>query len=235
MAWSQRGQVSAKEILGMEPDELKSKLESSATKEDLTKLNTEFESQKGTLSEIQAMLKKLTAPEPPAPDPNVKLDADDPTTQILTDPAGFINRQTAGTQQVAAQARADVLEMRARQKYAGIFQKYGDDVMEKAQQFSLAQRAQDGFWDFHIRTFTGEKFLRGEVEPGSYPSLVGSSSFAPNSSGDVDDPNKGFSPDMAAFFKERNVPLDRAAKIQKLMEGGEQIDLKNYKGVVGNA
>jgi hypothetical protein len=234
MAWRQ-GQLTAKEILGMEADELKTKLDGAASKEDLKNINTAVEEQKSTLASIQASLAKLTAPEPPPPDPNLKLDADDPTTQILTDPAGYINRATAGTQQVAAQARADVLEMRARSKYAGVFAKYGDDLMAKATNFSLAQRAQEGFWDFHVRSYTGEKVLSGEVDSGSYPSLVGSSSFAPNVHGEHTDPNKGFSPEQAAFFKERNVPLDKAAAIQKLMSGGEQIDLKNYKGVVGNA
>jgi len=234
MAWRQ-GQVTAKEILGMEADELKTKLDSAASKDDLKTINTAVEESKSTLAAIQAQLAKLTAPEPPPPDPNIKLDADDPTTQILTDPAGYISRQTAGTQQVAAQARADVLEMRARSKYPGVFAKYGEDLMTRAQNFSLAQRAQEGFWDFHIRSYTGEKVLSGEVDSGSYPSLVGSGSFAPNISGEPNDPNKGFAPEMASFFKERGVPLEKAAAIQKLMNGGEQIDLKNYKGVVGNA
>jgi hypothetical protein len=237
MAWpGQRGQLSAKEILGMEPDELKNKLESAATKEDVTATKTKLEGIEGTLAALQASLAKLTAPPPETPDPNIKLDADDPTTQMLTDPAGYVNRQTAGTQAIALQARADVLEMRARSEYPGAFAQYGEALMSSAKNFNIASRAQEGFWASHIRMVMGDKLVKGELVSGSYPSLMGASSFAPSNGGDSSDPNKGFNPDMAKFFKERNVPLEQAAKLKKLMvDNGEPISMENYKGQVGNA
>ncbi len=236
MAWPQRGQVSAKDILGMETTEFQAKLDGAASKEDVTKLNSAVEETKGTLAQIQESLAKLTSPPPPPPDPNVQLDANDPTTQLLTDPSGYINRQTAGTQQVAAQARADVLEMRARQKYAGVFAKFGDELTTKAQTYNLAQRCQDGFWDFHVQTVVGRKALEGGIEPDTYPSLIGTGSGAVNASGEQNDRNLGFSADEVSFYKERNVPLADAAKIRDLMHrDGETINLQNYKGKVGHA
>jgi hypothetical protein len=236
MAWPNRGTLTAKEILGMEPDELKAKLDSAVTKDDMSKTTSTLEEQGNALSEIRAMLNKLTAPPDPEPDPILEADANDPTTQILADPTGFVGRQTAGLAATAAETRADVLEMRARSKYPQVFAKWGDQLMESAKRFSAAQRSQEGFWDFHIRTFSGDKLLKGEIESGSYPSLVGSSSFAPNTGTGDSDPNKGFSPDQVAFFKEHNVPLDRAAKIKNLViDNGEHINLKDYKDEVANA
>lgn len=230
-------QLTAEEILGMKPDELKTKLDGSASKDDVTKLNTAIETQASTLSEIQKALQKLTAPPPAEPDPQVTADANDPTTQILTDPHGFINRQTASIQATALQTQAQLNELQARDKYGAVFQKYGQDLSAKAQNFSIAQRAQPGFWDFHIRSIVGEKVLNGDIDAGTYPSLMGSSSVSPNMGNEPNDPNKGFSSDMATFFKERGVPLEKAARIKDLMHrDGEPINLENYRGVkVGHA
>lgn len=235
MAWP-NGKVSAKEILGMEPDELKQKLEGAASKDDLNAIRTQNEENRNLLISLQQSLAKLTAPPPPDPDPNIVADKNDPVTQVLTDPAGFVSRQTAGVEQTALQARADVLEMRARQKYAGAFQQFGDALTAAAQRFPVSARANEGFWDAHIRQVVGDQVIQGKVEAGSYPSLMGGSSFAPTPGGEASDPNKGFSPDVAAWFKEHNIPLDKAAKINELMaKNGEPITLENYKGKVANA
>lgn len=220
----------------MEPDELKTRLDSAATKTDVTETKTKLEGIEGTLAALQASLAKLTAPPPADPDPNIKLDADDPTTQMLTDPAGYVARQTAGTQAVALQARADVLEMRARSEYPGAFAKYGQTLMDSAKNFNIGARAQEGFWSSHIRMVMGDKLVKGELESGSYPSLMGGSSFAPSNPGDAQDPNRGFSADQAGFFKERGVKLADAAKLKRLMvDNGEPISMENWKGPVGNA
>ena len=235
MAWPQKT-LTAKEILGMETDEFQTKLNSAASKEDLGKINSAVESQNQTLAEIRASLAKLTAPPPPDPDPNIAADQNDPTTQVLTDPSGFVNRQTAPIAAAAMQTQADLNEMRARQKYANHFAQFGDELMTKAANYNVAQRSQAGFWDFHIRTVLGDKVLEGKIDSGSYPSLVGSSSFAPNT-GEIRDQNMGFSADEVAFYKDRNVPLTDAANIRDLMHrDGEFIDLAKYKGVkVANA
>jgi hypothetical protein len=238
MAWNSGKQLTAEEILGMKPEDLKNKLDTAASKDDLKALTDGQTALQGTLAALQASLNKLTTPEPVI-DPTVIADQNDPTTQMLTDPSGFINRQTAGTQQIALEAKANVLEMRARQKNPGIFQKYGDQIMESANRFPLAQRSQEGFWDFHLRTYLGDKLMKGELEAGSYPSLMGGSSFAPNTSGTESDPNRGFDPQVAAYLKERNIPLDKAAAITEVMvKNGDPIDIQRYseaKKAVSNA
>lgn len=239
MAWGNNRTVSAEDILGMKPEDLKTKLDSAASKDDLKAINDSTEALRGSLSEIQAALAKLTAPPPAEPDPTIVADQNDPTTQMLTDPAGFIGRQTAGTQQIALEAKANILEMRARQANPGIFQKYGQQIMETAGKFPLQQRSQEGFWDFHLRTYLGDKLMKGELESGSYPSLMGGSSFAPNATGEVNDPNKGFDPQVAEYLKGRNIPLDKAAAITEIMvKNGDPIDIQRYteaKKAVTNA
>jgi hypothetical protein len=229
MAWN-RGTMSAEEILGMKPEDLRTKLDSAATREDLTAATAKMDEFGSALSAIQASIAALSAPRV-IEDPNITADLNDPTTQMLTDPAGFVTRQTQNISNQASQARADILEMRARQKYAGAFSKYGDEIMAGANRFSLDQRAGENFWDFHIRTVMGDKYIKGETS-GSYPSLVGSGSFAPGSP-DTPDPNGNLDPAVAAFLKERGVPLDKAAKIKShMIDNGEPVSIDTYKKVV---
>jgi hypothetical protein len=230
MAWNSGRQMTAEEILGMKPEDLRSKLDSSVTKDDLTAISTKQEEFGTTLSAIQASLAALTR-KPETPDPTLEADLNDPTTQMLTDPAGYVTRQTQGIANTASATRADLNEMRARQAYPAAFNKYNDELTTGANKFSLDQRANPSFWDFHIRTFMGDKYIKGETQ-GSYPSLVGSSSFAPNAQGDPSDPNKGFDPQVAAFLKERGVPLDKAAILQKNFENGEPVSIDTYKKAV---
>lgn len=230
MAYFSQKQMSAEEILGMKPEDLRSKLDSSATKEDLTAISTKQEEFGTTLSAIQASLAALTT-KPSAADPNLNADLDDPTTQMLTDPQGYIGRQTQGIAAQAASARADILEMRARSAYPGAFAKYNEDLIAGANKFSLEQRAQPSFWDFHVRTFMGDKYIKGETQ-GSYPSLVGGSSFAPQNSGDPMDPNRGIDPEVANWLKDRGIPLDKAAILKKNFDNGEPVDINTYKKAV---
>ena len=229
MAWPNKATVSAKDILGMEAEELKTKLDSAASKDDVKAATDAVEGLKGTIGELQAALAKLTTPTP-QPDPNIQADVNDPTTQILTDPAAYIGRQTAGMGQVALKTAADVNEMRARQKYAGAFQQYGAELMKDLDKAPLAMRAGEGFWDFRIQLVVGEKALKGELESG-YPSLLGNSGFAPDSTGNVKDPNRGFTADQAAFLKGK-VPLEKAEGIRKMLEAGESITAENMKRFV---
>lgn len=228
MAWNSGRQMTADEILGMSKEDLRSKLDSSATKDDLTAISTKQEEFGTSLAAIQASLARLTSPPAPDPDPNINADLNDPTTQMLTDPTGFVNRATQNISAQAASARADILEMRARQTYPAAFNKYNDELTTGANKFSLEQRANPSFWDFHIRTFMGDKYIKGETQ-GSYPSLVGSSSFAPNAQGHSDDPNKGFDPQVAAFLKERGVPIDKAAILKQAFDNGEPVSIDTYK------
>ncbi len=223
--------LTAEQILGMSTDEFKTKMDGAASKTDVTSLQSKVEETNTALSQIQASLAKLTAPRE-VPNPQTELDLNDPTTAMLTDPGGFINRQTMGMQATALSAKADVQEMRARQKYAGVFAKYGNELMETAKHFNVQARAMDGFWDQHIASFTGNKFLKGEMDSGSYPSLLGSSSVAASGSmgGEVNDPNFGFTPGQVQYFKDRGIPLEEAAGLRDLMHrDGEPIDIENYR------
>ena len=230
MAWNSGRQMSAEEILGMKPEDLRSKLDSSATKDDLTAISTKQEEFGTTLSAIQASLAALTR-KPETPDPTIEADLNDPTTQMLTDPQGYIIRQTQNLANATAATRADLNEMRARSAYPGAFAKYNDELTAGSNKFSLDQRASPSFWDFHIRTFMGDKYIKGETG-GSYPSLVGGSSFAPQNSGDPMDPNKGIDPEVAGWLKERGIPIDKAAILKKNFDNGEPVDINTYKKAV---
>jgi hypothetical protein len=231
MAWP-RGQLSAEEILGMKPEELKAKLDSAVTKDDLTAATKKIEEQASTLSSIQEALQAL-APKPkePEPDPDAVADQNDPTTQMLSDPQGFVRRQTAGVATEAMQARADILEMRARQNYAGAFAKYGKELEEGAARFPLQQRAQPGFWDYHIRAFVGDRAIKGEsiASPG-YPSLMGSSSMGPVNE-EQEEKNYGLAPGQVDFLKSHgndDAALKKIGKVKKILDVGH-IDLESWR------
>lgn len=226
MAWTKP--LTAEELIGMGAEDLKGRLDSAASKDDVSGLKSQVDGLTSMLGEIQEGLKRLSTP-PPPPEPAVA--DDDPTTQVLTDPTEFIRKQTQPIQDVALQARADIQEMRARSQYAGVFEKYGDELMKAAGNAPLNQRARDDFWNGLVRMAIGDKYVKGEITPTGYPSLLAGSAFAPSVTREAD-PNKGFDPEVSAWLKSRNVPLDSAAKIHKLMvEQGEPISLENYKGV----
>jgi len=229
--------MTAEQILGMSTDDFKAKMDGAASKDDVTALKSAFEEQGSLLTGIKDALSKLTTPAV-VPDPQLQADADDPTTSMLADPGGFVNRQTMGIQATALAAKADVQEMRARQKYAGAFAKFGDELMRTAAAFPVNARAHDGFWDQHVASFTGQKFLKGEIEAGGYPSLLGGSTVQPAGSmgGDVNDPNRGFTPEQVAYFKERDIPLAKAAAYRDVMhKDGDPIDIATYKKRIENA
>ncbi len=231
------GRMTAEQILGMSTDEFKAKMEGAASKQDLDALRTSTEQANTALADIQASLKALTT-KPPVPDPAIIADADDPTTSLLTDPNGFVRRATQGTQATAMQARADVLEMRARNANPGIFGKYGKELMEAAKGYNLEGRCQEGFWDFLMNSFLGSKVRTGDIDAGTYPSLLGSSSVAGDGTmgRDAVDANRGFTDNQVAYFKERGIPLDEAKRMQDLMQrDGEPVDIDNYKKRVKSA
>ena len=224
--------VEPKDILGMEQDEFKKKLDSAATKDDLTTLSQSVEGFKTGLDELKAALKALK-PSEPAP---IIEDPTDPTTRLLLDPQKEIREVTRPLAEDQMRTRAELQEMRARQnpKLAGAFSKYGDEIMQMAEKMPLSQRAQPGFWEWHVRTFIGDKALSGKIDRDSYPSLIGSSTVGASLEGRENDPNQGFEPVVADWLKGRNIPLPQARKIQNIMgRDGDPITLQNYKG--GNA
>src|SRR5262249_9613022 len=144
------------------------------------------------LAELKESLKALTTP--PPPDPVADPTADEITTSLLLDPKKFVSEETKGLQAAQIQTQAQLQEMRARQnpKFSGVFSKYGDELVAAAEKMPLAQRAQPGFWDWHTRTFIGDKMITGKIDQGSYPSLIGSSTIGVGEGGKESDPNKGF-------------------------------------------
>jgi hypothetical protein len=227
--------MTAEQILGMSTDEFKQKIEGAVTKDDLKSLKDETAS---TLTSIRETLEALKPRQEVKSDPQIEADLNDPTTSMLADPQGFVQRQTQGTQALALQTRADILEMRARQANPGIFQKYGKELMEAAKAYNLASRCQENFWEFHMNSFLGSKVRTGELESGSYPSLLGGSTVQASGSmgGEVNDPNRGFTADQVAYFKERGIPLAKAAAYRDVMhKDGDPIDIATYKKRVENA
>src|SRR6476660_803894 len=216
MAWP--GQMKAEDILGMTTEDFKKKLDGSVSKEDFTKQTTELEGVKSQLGQVLEALKGIkTTPEPKIEEPVVT----DPMVESLTDPEGFVNKKLKPVQDALAENQAQVMEMRARQnpQFAGVFAQYGDELVQLAAKAPAAQRANPSFWEWHIRTVLGDKFVKGELKTTSYPTLIGTSTTGVNANGDdPKDPNKGFKPEVANFLKDRNVPLDQAAKLQRLMD-----------------
>lgn len=225
--------ANAKDLIGMEADELKAKLDSAASKEDIDAIKAEIAASAGSLSEIKAALAELTK----KPEVTPEVDPTDPRDQMLLDPQGFVNKQTQGLARQQAEMKASLNELRARQnpEYANVFAQFGKEIDVLAGKFTPEQRAQDGFYDWHIKTLLGHKMLTREIKPDAYPSLLGSSSVAPNDGDPATDPNKGFDPEMAKWFRDRHPEdkniLEKMAKINQLSKDGEPMSLATYKGV----
>jgi hypothetical protein len=229
MAWNTPPK--AEDILGMSKEDLKTKLESAASKDDVRAATDGVTEVKSTLASIQESLKALTTPKPPEKPPEGN--DDDPTVRVLTDPAKFIADSTKDIRDSSLKTQAQIQEMRARQDpgFSGVFAKYGKELTEAATKFPISSQAQDNFWAYHIRAFLGDKMVKGELRDGNFPSLLGQTSTAVRADGTTDDPDHGLNPEVAAFLRARNVPSEKAARINQLMHvDGEPITHANYFG-----
>lgn len=228
MAWPKA--QTAEEILGMKPEDLKSKLDSAASKDDVkTAVEAASAETKSQLQQIQDSLKALTTPKTP----ETPVTEDDASVRVLTDPTKFVNDATKDLRAGNERVQAQVQEMRAKAdpRFSNVFNKYGKELGEAAHKFATNYQAQDNFWEFLIPKFLGDKLVAGEIREGNFPSLMGASSVGVRSDGSSSDPNLGFTSDVADFYRQRNIPLEKAAKIQKLMAvDGEPITHANYFG-----
>ena len=228
MAWPTTPK--AEDLLGMSKEDLKTKLDSAATKDDLKAIADAQGKTDGTLAAIQESLKALTTPKPPEKPPEGN--DDDPTVRVLTDPDKYIADRTKDIRDTSLKTQAQIQEMRARQdpNFSGVFAKYGKELTEAAARFPISSQAQDNFWAYHIRAFLGDKVVKGELRNENFPSLLGESSVGPRRDG-TPDPDHGLNPEVAAFLRARNVPSDKAARINQLMHvDGEPISHANYFG-----
>lgn len=227
MAWPR--EIKAEDVIGMKADELKAKLDGAASKDDLKALTDAQTANSGALADIQKTLKALTTPKPvETPNPD---GGDDPQVRMLLDPEKFVNDATKDLRQGQAETSAKLNEIRAREKYGPIFAQYGEELMAAVSKLPVAMRANDNFWDFQIDNFIGKKVRTGEIKPGNYPSLLGSTAHGPRGAGDTSDPDLGFSPDMASWFRTRGLPLDKARKIYDLtVRDGEPLSIAKYTG-----
>lgn len=228
MAWNK--QLTAEEILGMKPEDLKAKLDSAASKDDVTAAKTAVEEVKGTLEAIKASLAALTTPKEPVLENNN--DDSDPAVKMLSDPKKFVADETKAIKDSQLRTDVSLNEMRARQNpsLAPAFREYGKEIMAMAEKISLEQRAHPGFWEWHIRTVIGDKMIKGELKQG-YPSLLGTGSGPRGEGGDADDPNFGFDPDMAQFFKNRGKNLkDMAFLRDRMTKDGDTLTESAWKG-----
>jgi hypothetical protein len=217
------------ELLGMSKEDLVKKLEAAATKDDLTTALKPVEELRGTLDTIKASLAALTTPKETPPENNN--DDSDPAVRMLSDPNKFVTDATKDLRNASLETKAQLNEMRARQNpsLAPAFREYGKEIMGMAEKISLEQRAHPGFWEWHIRTVIGDKMIKGELKQG-YPSLLGTGSGPRGESGDSDDPNFGFDPDMAAFFKNRGKNLkDMAFLRDNVQRDGELLTQSSWK------
>ena len=229
MAWPNK--ATAEEVIGMSADDLKKQLESAASKADVTAVGEQVKQFSDSINELRDSLRTLAS----KPITEAVTDPPDPTTQVLVDPAGFVRQETADVRKMQLETQAQVMEMRARQgPLANVFTQYGDDMLKRAYAFPVEHRAQGNFWDTFVRTFLGDKLVAGDIKS-QYPSLIGNSTVGVNPTGDRRDPGSDFSPAVKDYLNERHIPLDKAAKIQKLFDMGEPLTIANYKGDVGNA
>jgi hypothetical protein len=200
--------------------ELETKLSSSVPKEEFESLKAKNEELSNTLAGLQTQLTKLnrfTEPEPAT---------DDPTTDMITDPRGFISRETANDRGMMYQTRADLQEMRARQKHAAVFKAYEKDLMAMTVGFSVQDRSNPNFWDIHVERVLGNKMLKGEIKVGSYPSLMGAGA---GSSSENTESNLGLEAFEVEYAHKRGIPLEKAAKMKSIIKSGEKISLENAR------
>ena len=219
--------VDPKDMIGMEPEELKQRLDSSASKSDLDGIKQQFSS---GLEELKASLASLSA-SIPKPVPVVE-DPNDATTKLLLDPKGTIREETKTLRDAQIQTQAQLEEIKARQNPTLVkaFNQFGKEISEMANKVPLEQRAQPGFWEWMTSTIVGKKMLNGQIDRDSYPSLIGSSTVGSDPSAPEKDPNFGFDPEVASWLKNRNIPLAKAARIDQIMrKNGDPISMANYK------
>jgi hypothetical protein len=223
-------QLTAEEILGMKPEDLKTKLDSAASKDDVENTKKAVDEVKGTLEAIKTSLAALTSPREPVIEKND--DDPDPAVRMLADPKKFVSDETKDLKNASLETKAQLNEMRARQNptLAPAFREYGKEIMGMAEKISLEQRAHPGFWEWHIRTVIGDKMIKGELRQG-YPSLLGTGGGPRGEGTDTDDPNFGFDPEMAQFFKNRGKPLkDMAFLRDRIKTDGELLTQDIWKG-----
>lgn len=212
---------SLEEEFGMPVDEVKKRLNNSVPKEDFDALKAQNEEYGSTLTTLQQQLQSLTAPKTQV------VEEVDPTTAMISDPLRFVQDATAGDRTLVYQSRADLQEIRARQKYAAVFAEHEKELLETAGKMSLGARAGDGFWDMHVQQILGGHALRGDLK-GSYPSLMGGGSGGYMNTGDRE---SRLEPHMAEHASKRGIKADDLQAAEKLVTSKDKISLENYKKV----
>jgi hypothetical protein len=221
MAWNKGQTVNAEEILGMKPEDLKTKLEKAATKEDIgaaieagiTPFKTQFE-------ELKAQIMSLSQPKP------IESEPIDPNLEALTDPQKFLNDRLTPLAQANLETQAQLNEMRARNnpRFSEVFRQFGDELTRSAlEKFTPQVRASQNFWDMHVKNILGDKILSGALKPTSFPSLLGSSSGAGGSMGEGNTEREyaEVDPEVAQHLKERGIKSERVKYISGLMKNGK--------------
>jgi hypothetical protein len=206
------------------------KLENTASKEDVkTAVEAANAETKSQLQQIQDSLKALTTPKTP----ETPVAEDDASVRVLTDPTKFVNDATKDLRAGNERVQAQVQEMRARQDplLSGAFAKFGKELTEEAKKFPLSSQGMDNFWSHVVKNFLGDKMVKGEIRDGNMPTLMGTSSVGVRTDGSSSDPDHGLNPEVASYLRGKGVPIDKAAKIHKLMHvDGEPITIENYFG-----
>jgi hypothetical protein len=221
-----------------EIEKINRRLEGTVSKADLDAGLTEglkpLAELQGSIAAITETLKALTTPkEPPKVDPAA--DPEDDAVKMLTNPKQFLADGTKDIRDANLETKAELYENRARQdsKFAGVFKKFGPELVEAAKKYPVVARANGNFWQFLIGQFIGDKMIQGKLDADTYPSLIGSSSVGADDDDEGNrDGNFGFSSDMAQFFKSRGKDLGVMAKLRdRTLRDGDTIDLASWKGM----
>jgi len=217
----------------MKPEDLKSKLDSAATKEDFNAVQAAVDKQNASLETIKNSLAALTAPKIETP---VTPSADEDAVRLLANPSEFLRDANRDVRMSQDEIKAQMAELQARQnpELAGFFRQYPKEAADLAAKAPVNLRAQANFWVSAVNQILGDKVRRGEIREGKFPSLLGASSVGVRADGTTEDTNFGFSDEMASFFKERGKSLKDMAFIRDRMDrrtgAGETIDLASWKG-----
>lgn len=153
MAWGDKTQVDAKDILGMTPDELKTNLgKIDAVETKMTEFSTH---QENTAKTLTALMEKIEAMTP-------KSKSDDAALDFLTDPEGSINTRVAPWEKQTLDNTIMLQHRTARETNPRDFERWGTEIVQKMGELSAPQQADPRVWNAMVLMVRG--MHAGEIE-----------------------------------------------------------------------
>lgn len=149
MAWGSSEKVDAKEIIGMTPDELSTRL---GKIDALDAKVAEFSSRQAKDSEnLTAILQRLEESAKPKP----AAESADPNLDFLTDPTTAVDARLAPIQRQTAENTVMLQHRTARETYPLDFTRWGTEIVTKMGELSLAQQSDPRVWQAMVLMVRG--------------------------------------------------------------------------------